>query len=50
MPKPIKPLSPSEVANAKPQAEDYPLRDGRGLLLLVKSNGAKQGSSSTAAR
>ncbi len=42
MPKPIKPLSPSEVANAKPQAEDYPLRDGRGLLLLVKSNGAKQ--------
>ena len=42
MPKPIKPLSPSEVANAKPQTEDYPLRDGRGLLLLVKSNGAKQ--------
>ena len=41
MPKPIKPLSPSEVTNAKRQAEPYKLRDGGGLYLLVKPDGAK---------
>lgn len=41
MPKPIKPLSPSEVVNAKRQAEPYKLRDGGGLYLLVNPDGAK---------
>lgn len=41
MPKPIKPLPPSEVANAKPQAAPYKLRDGGGMYLLVNPDGAK---------
>lgn len=34
-------LTPSQVANAKPQAKPYKLADGGGLYLLVKPNGAK---------
>tara|TARA_R110000851_G_scaffold112414_1_gene236526 strand:+ start:1122 stop:2141 length:1020 start_codon:yes stop_codon:yes gene_type:complete len=41
MPKRITPLSPSAVANAKPQATPYKLRDGRGLYLAVETNGSK---------
>lgn len=41
MPKRIAPLSPSQVQNAKPQPEPYKLRDGGGLFLLVKPDGAK---------
>lgn len=37
----IRPLSPSEVANAKPKAAAYKLRDGGGLYLLVKADGSK---------
>jgi integrase len=41
MPKSVKPLSPSEVQNAKPKADTYKLRDGGGLVLLVTRDGAK---------
>ena len=41
MPKRVDPLSPSAVANAKPQAKPYKLADGGGLFLLVQPTGAK---------
>jgi hypothetical protein len=41
MPKSVKPLSPSEVQNAKPKSAPYKLRDGGGLFLLVTSDGGK---------
>jgi len=41
MPKRVEPLSPSAVANAKPKAEPYVLRDGRGLLLLIETGGGR---------
>lgn len=41
MAKHIKPLTPSQVQNSKPQAEQYKLRDGGGLYLLVKPDGSK---------
>lgn len=34
-------LSPSAVANARPQAKPYKLADGRGLYLLVQPTGAR---------
>ncbi|MEO7064891.1 MAG: Arm DNA-binding domain-containing protein, partial [Dokdonella sp.] len=34
-------LTPSAVANAKPQAKPYKLADGRGMYLLVKPDGAR---------
>lgn len=34
-------LTPSAVANAKPQAKAYKLTDERGMFLLVKPNGSK---------
>src|SRR6185312_11645095 len=34
-------LSPSAVANAKPEAKPYKLTDGGGLFLLVQPSGAK---------
>jgi len=34
-------LTPSAVANAKPQAKPYKLPDGRGMYLLVRPDGAK---------
>jgi integrase len=41
MPKRLVPLSPSAVANARPQATPYTLRDGFGLLLIVQPEGGK---------
>ncbi|HET8899728.1 MAG TPA: integrase arm-type DNA-binding domain-containing protein, partial [Rhodanobacteraceae bacterium] len=41
MPKRVEPLSPSAVANAKPQAKPYAMRDGRGLVLLIDPSGSK---------
>lgn len=41
MPKRADPLTPSAVANAKPQAKPYKLPDGRGLVLLVNPDGSK---------
>lgn len=37
----IKPLSTSEINNAKPKDKDYSLFDGLGLALLVKTSGSK---------
>jgi integrase len=34
-------LTPSAVANAKPRPKPYKLTDGRGMYLLVKSDGAR---------
>ncbi len=34
-------LTPSAVANAKPQAAPFKLRDERGMYLLVKPDGAR---------
>lgn len=34
-------LTDHVVRNAKPQEKDYTLGDGRGLMLLIKSNGSK---------
>lgn len=34
-------LTPSAVANAKPQAKPYKLADGRGMYVLVKPDGAR---------
>ncbi|WP_233138923.1 integrase arm-type DNA-binding domain-containing protein [Aggregatibacter actinomycetemcomitans] len=36
-----KPLTNTEVNNAKPKAKEYTLSDGKGLYLLVKPNGSK---------
>jgi len=41
MPKRVPELSPSAVANAKPEAKPYKLTDGGGLFLLVQPSGAK---------
>lgn len=41
MPKLTKPLTPSEVQNARAQATPYTLHDGGGLLLEVTPNGSK---------
>jgi integrase len=41
MPKRVHPLSPSAVANARPKKTPYTLRDGFGLLLVVKPEGGK---------
>lgn len=41
MPKPTRPLTPSEVQNAKAQGKPYALHDGGGLLLDVMPNGSK---------
>ena len=41
MPKRVAPLSDVQVKNAKPQAQEYKLTDGYGLLLLVTPSGGK---------
>jgi len=41
MPKRADPLTPSAVANAKPQAKPYKMPDGRGMFLLVNPDGSK---------
>ena len=40
MPKRADPLTPSAVANAKPQAKPYKMPDGRGMFLLVNADGS----------
>lgn len=37
----IKPLSPTEIKNAKPKEKEYTLSDGDGLLLLILPSGSK---------
>ena len=37
----VRPLSDTEVKNARPKAKEYNLADGRGLYLRVKPNGTK---------
>lgn len=41
MPKIVKPLTDTQVKNAKPKAADYRLTDGGGLYLLITKNGGK---------
>ncbi len=41
MPKTIKPLSDTQIKNAKIREVDYALSDGKGLQLLVKNTGSK---------
>ncbi|WP_294615470.1 integrase domain-containing protein [uncultured Gilliamella sp.] len=41
MPKRIAPMTDTQIKNAKPQSKDYPIYDGNGLLLLIKSTGTK---------
>jgi integrase len=41
MPRQVKPLTPSAVANAKPKAEPYMLPDGGGMFLLVNPDGSR---------
>ena len=38
----VKPLSITEINNAKPKEKDYSLSDGQGLFLLVRMNGSKK--------
>ena len=41
MPKKVVPITDTQIKNAKPQSKDYPIYDGNGLLLLIKSTGTK---------
>lgn len=41
MAKQVKPLTETQIKNAKPQAKEYILSDGNGLRLRVKTNGSK---------
>lgn len=41
MAKIVKPLTNTEVLQAKPKAKEYNLSDGHGLMLRVKTNGSK---------
>lgn len=41
MAKLVKPLTNTEIINAKPKAKDYTLTDGKGLYLLVTAKGGK---------
>ncbi len=41
MPRAVKPLSDTQVRQAKPQAKEYNLADGKGLYLRVKPTGSK---------
>ncbi len=40
MPKTTKPLSPTQVSQAKPKAKEYNLADGKGLYLRIKPSGS----------
>ncbi|MCG6482763.1 integrase arm-type DNA-binding domain-containing protein, partial [Vibrio parahaemolyticus] len=42
MPRQTKPLSATEVKNAKPKEKEYSLVDGQGLKLRVLPSGSKQ--------
>lgn len=37
----VKPLSPTEIKNAKPKEKEYTPSDGEGLLLLILPSGSK---------
>ncbi|MCX8573918.1 MULTISPECIES: integrase domain-containing protein [unclassified Gilliamella] len=41
MPKKVTPITDTQIKNAKAQSKDYPIYDGNGLLLLIKSTGVK---------
>ena len=41
MPKKVIPITDTQIKNAKPQSKDYPIYDGNGLLLFIKSTGKK---------
>jgi integrase len=41
MAKPILPLNDTQIKNAKPKEKDYKLFDGKGLFLLVRTDGSK---------
>src|SRR5688572_20817447 len=41
MPRSVKPLTDTQVRNAKPRAKEYNLADGKGLYLRVKPIGSK---------
>ena len=42
MPRTVKPLTDTQIKNAKPEIKEYNLADGRGLYLRVKPNGTKE--------
>lgn len=42
MSKQVKPLSAAECNRAMPRDKDYPLTDGQGLLLLIRTTGKKK--------
>jgi hypothetical protein len=37
----VKPLTDTQIKNAKPKEKDYTLSDGDGLYLLIKKTGSK---------
>lgn len=39
-----KPLTDTEIKNARPKEADYTLHDGDGLQLLIKTSGKKSGN------
>ncbi|MGF1743394.1 integrase arm-type DNA-binding domain-containing protein [Vibrio minamisatsumaniensis] len=41
MAKQVKPLTETQIKNAKPKGKEYILSDGNGLRLRVKTNGTK---------
>lgn len=41
MPRTTKPLTNTEIAQAKPREKTYPMFDGNGLILRVQKNGSK---------
>ena len=42
MPRIVKPLTDSQIKNAKPTSREYNLADGRGLYLRIKPSGTKE--------
>ena len=44
MPRVTKPLTATEVKNAKPRDKEYILSDGQGLQLRVLQSGSKHGN------
>ncbi|MGB1848219.1 MAG: integrase arm-type DNA-binding domain-containing protein, partial [Pseudohongiellaceae bacterium] len=42
MPRIAKPLTDTQIRNAKPKSKEYNLADGQGLYLRVKPSGSKE--------
>ena len=42
MPRIAKPLTDTQIRNAKPKSKEYNLADGQGLYLRVKQSGSKE--------